>query len=171
MILEAIRIVADWLDDRDNGVNARLGALEQDTDDPQPPDVVKVLDTTRDGELDQAIPMDWPVLVVSSDTPAGVRGDVATDYRDADRITIAVRYVTGDPDNPEAKREALYTVRVIVKAIRDLMRNDNVASRTRNSVCLIATTGLQYGETFEELETGATIAAVSVDFYARDQSP
>lgn len=168
MILEGIRITADALADDVIGVNARIDKLKQDDGDPKPPDVLKVWDTTRHPQAVTGQVGPEPCLIVSQERPVVVDGERGTIYRDADDLAIAIRYATGKADVAVAMRDGLYTLRAILESIEELAKNENVAKRTRNSVCLDVIQRLVYGQLLEEMTDGRVTAAVIVGWHARD---
>ena len=63
---ELVRMVADWLEDGTNGVNAQLDLVPRDNGDDQPADVV-IVDETRDARPGRGrVPQDdVPIVTVA----------------------------------------------------------------------------------------------------------
>jgi len=176
MILECIRMVADALGHSERGVNAELGGIARDYEDAMPPSIVRILDSTRDDEAvadlteDVFIP-DWPVLVVSSDTPALFDGEVRTWNRDSDSVQVSIRYITDSADAAINSAHTLYTLRAILSSLREWLRNENAAYQTRNGVNIMYCSGLTWGEVREVTAHGIITGLVVADFAVRDTTP
>lgn len=171
MILETIRTWARGLGHAGAGVNAKLAAQGTDGDDPVPPLVKRILDTTQDAEAwDSEGGLDWPIIIVSADQPGRFVGEVSQVWRDGE-ITVAARYVTGDADADHAARDGLYTCRAIVAATREWLKNERQADRTLNGVTVVAAREIVWGLVEPDPELGNVVAAVEARFSVRDTLP
>ena len=52
-------------------------------------------------------------------------------------IQVAIRYLVANVDLAEAVRDADYTLRAVIRSLRELSKNVNEAARQRNGVLLI----------------------------------
>lgn len=182
MHLEAIRIITDWLAGTvldfqgvNQGVNAQLAGVPRDVGDAVPASVQTFADVTRDDPVAQnAIPVNSPAIYVSAATPAEADGEALPGppgVRDARGLGIVIRYIRRDANTAAAFAETSYTLRAIVKSLKQLARSDNWVARTRNSIMLRAQMGLTWGIASEwEGAAGVTGAIIST-WYVRDQAP
>jgi hypothetical protein len=173
MILEPVRCVTDWLNDATYGFNAKIAALDCDVVD-QGKRLTSpfIKDGTRDDRvLTQADPPKTPALYVNVDGPLNAEGEVKTIYRDADNVTIAIRYLIKNADTAEAATQTMLALRAIVRSIRDLMRNENLAARTRNNILIISCSKITYGQIEETVGNTVATGAVVCVFVVRDKAP
>lgn len=173
MLLEAVRIWADALDDTGYGVNAKLADIELDGSDPRPPNIRWVKDVSRDrGAIEGRLPSDWPGLVVGpAGTPARAEGQVSTDKRDARDVAVTAEWVSGKPDLADALREGMYTLRAIQRTLDDLFESAQDADRNRNNIKLLNADEVEFGEIIIDDDTGRIVLPTTVRFYMRDESP
>lgn len=172
MILETERMVTDWLKNTSYGVAPKLLAIPVDAADVRPRAVQFIGCASEDERvLKQTDPPKFPALYVSSDGPLAVDGEVGTIFRDGDALTIAIRYITKNYDSVEGVQDTLYTLRAVVRSLRDLLRNENAAARVRNSVLLIACTKMTYGRWEESYGSATVTGAVTATFKVRDTAP
>lgn len=167
MILEVIRNTADALGHATEGVNAELSNIQLDSGDTKPPDIVEILDTsTSDVAARGSSGPDWPVLVVSVDTPAVQEGLPSQQATDSATVETTIRYVTSDPDSAASVEDTLYTLRAIVRSIHNLQ--GRASDRKRNGIQMIKPNEMTFGETREEVGDGVVTGAVIVDWFVRD---
>jgi hypothetical protein len=172
MIVETIRMVADWLDDVDHGANVKLAAVTVDAGDPQPPDVLSVADPTRDQRCAQyKEPLNLPALYVHVDGPAVGAGEVATVNRDFTSVVVAIRYLVRNPETMEAARDTLYALRAIVLCMRELLKNENAAARERNGVYIVACTAVAFGPWREAVGSAVATGVATFTLNVRDKTP
>lgn len=173
MLLEAVRIWADALEDADYGVNAQLASVELDGGDTRPPDVRWVKDVTRDtGAVEGRLPSDWPGLVVGpSGFAARAEGQVTTEKRDAEDVGVTAEWVSGKSDLAAALRDGMYTLRAIQRTLDDLFETAQDADRSRNSVRLLNAQELEFGEIIIDDEAGRVVLPTTIRFYMRDDNP
>src|SRR5688572_29214719 len=137
MLLEPIRIVADWLKRPTYGVNAMLPLVKRDAGDPAPPDVQLILDETRDVEVQEKHePKRHPAIYVSQDLPYELADTLQTFNQPRDgTVVLAVRYVVQGQRGPRRITEAAYTLRAILASITRLFATpEGAIARQRNDV-------------------------------------
>lgn len=173
MIVETIRCVTDWLNNGSYGFNVQIATLPVDVGDETRRITVQfIADGTRDDRaLRQEDPPKAPAIYVNIDGPLNAEGEVKTIYRDADNVAISIRYIIKNADNAEATTQTMYALRAIVRSIRELMRNGNVAARTRNNVLIESCSGITYGQIEETAGNAVATGAVVAMFNVRDQAP
>lgn len=176
MILETVRINADWLADATNGVNAMLATVPRDAGDPQPA-AVAVRDATRDGVVGRRqIPhasSGAPELFVNFE-PDGLTDmdpEVWTTYRDCDALPISIRYVVENAATEAAMRDAYYTLRAAQKSLRRLNENTNAAATVRNQVELVELVRLRHSYPFAPVSDKVVVAALVAIYMVRDLAP
>lgn len=173
MLLEAVRIWADALEDASYGVNAQLSGVERDTGDPQPPDVKWVRDVTRDtGAVEGRLGSDWPGIIVGPDgTPATAEGQVTTEKRDARDVAVVAEWVSGKSDLGQAIRDGSYTLRAIQRTLDDLFETANESDRSRNNIRMLNAQELTFAEIIIDDETGRVVLPTTIRFHMRDDNP
>lgn len=173
MLLEAVRIFADALDDVSYGVNAQLPDIERDAGDPQPPDIRWVKDVSRDqGAVEGRLPSDWPGIVVGpSGFAARAEGQVTTEKRDAEDVGVTAEWVSGKSDLADALRDGLYTLRAIQRTLDDLFEAAQDADRSRNNCRLLNAQDLEFGEIIIDDDAGRVVLPTTIRFYMRDDNP
>lgn len=182
MRLEIVRMIADWLLDSTYGVNAYLPSVPRDVGDSAPPNIadwnstLAVFDETRHlWVVQREPPPAVPALYVMCDSPVNMigqpypNGDVRTTNNP---VAIAIRYLTSQSDRVQAHVDGEYTLRGVLRSIAELMKNANEASRTRNSIQLIAAVDPTVYFPIEETVGESTVSgAVLLNVEARDVSP
>lgn len=180
MHLEVIRLVRAALEHEDDGVNAQLAILPRDAEDAELPQVVRVIDPTRDDEAlvePAGFPgpsiASWPVLVVDIVQPATWQGQVRTVHRDTlDTLAVSVFYVTASADTAARVRETLYTLRAVARALERWLRLDNNdPRRVRNGIVVDAALAMTVDRVEVELENGFVTGVLSVDLALEDTLP
>lgn len=175
MRLEAVRIIADWLQDATYGVNAKLDVLAYDSGDAQPSDIATVADETRNASaaFRRFDGLTLPALIVTV--------PVDPEYRDGEQmqaperidgyVTVQIRYAERTLAGDDAIANGNYVVKAVLASLRELHKNDNVASRTRNSVRLVSCEDLRELGQYEEVEDTWLLAAVQARYYVSDLKP
>lgn len=165
---ELTRIVADWLEDGTNGVNAQLALVPRDGGDPQPANVT-VVDETRDNRPARGrVPEDGlPSVVVAMQAMTHLTEQVTDDgYLAAD---VVVQYAAKNVDAWKVKRDGNTVLRAVMWSLRKLRRTDaNHASRLRNQVALITIDPVRFDPWFERVEDTLVVGTVTVPVTARD---
>ncbi len=169
-------MVAAWLADGTDGVNAILAAQSRDGSDTQPPNVT-VLDETVSERAALGRPADTqdeedttpaPVLSVSAfgaddASPSTVRpiGDGT--------VRVLVRYEARNESAALGRRDAYYTLRAVMQCLRALSLDGNPATdRTRNNVHLIALSELRIESADAALVDAGIYGQVVAGWDARD---
>jgi hypothetical protein len=172
MILEPIRITADWLGHATYGVNAKLTALAAILDTPEEvPQVRLIADSTRDDAvLSERDPIKLPAIYVTSDGPVTAEGEVGTVNRDA-KVAVAVRVILAKGETAKAVAQTHHLLRAVVLSLRELMRNDNVASRLMNDIQILSAAELTFGRINEAVGAATATGAVTAVYDVRDNAP
>lgn len=166
-MLEAPRILADWLAGTTSGVNAKLDTLDYDGADPAPTDVATIADETRNQAVArERLPTPLPCLALSVER-FRQDGEVRTTVRDGS-VTVLIRYGVSNSNTATATRDGYYTMRAVVESLRELHKPANVASRTRNGRCLLACEELEFVPLYQALEDGQVTAALRATYTTRD---
>lgn len=181
MHLEVIRMLVDALSDDTTGVNQQLETLPRDTADGnlEISPIVKFLDPTSDDPAAlRSSQLDFPVIVVTADEPALADGMVHTlnvHHRQVDSMPISIRYITRNADSAASVAKALYTLRAIVKALRQWLQIDgNDPRRKRNDIGVVGCEQIRYGpvdEVVDEKDGITVLAAVRLELTVRDYAP
>ena len=137
MLVEPIRIVADWLKRTDYGVNAMLPLVKRDAGDPVTPQVALIADETRDAEVQERLePKRHPAIYVTQDLPYELAEQLQTfnQPRDGD-VVIAIRYIVQGQRGPKRVTEAAYTLRAVLMSMTRLFATTaGATARQRNDV-------------------------------------
>lgn len=180
-MLEVVRMIADRFADAAEGVNAHLAALPRDVGDAIPPNVT-VYDETRHGWVarSQAPRTDagvvFPALTVAIEDPVEFDGDpqysgLANErFEDVD-VSVAVRLFVQNVDTEEGTEDAYYTLRAIRGCLKDFMKGEYVAARTRNSVRINQCTGMTSAALVEQLEDVWVTGGLTARFKVHESSP
>jgi hypothetical protein len=165
---EIVRIVADWLEDATNGVNAQLDLVPRDNGDTQPADVA-IMDETRDPRAGRGrVPDDSaPVITVALQGMTHLTEVITDDgYLAAE---VVVQYAAKNVETWKAKRDGNYVLRAAAWSLRRLRRADvSHAGRTRNSVALITVDPIRFDPWFERVDDTLVIGTLTVPVTARD---
>lgn len=169
-MMDLVRIVANWLEDGTNGVNALLASVPRDGGDPLPTSVL-VYDETRDnrparGRLPEA-DTDLPALVIGMRTLTFMQEIVTDDgYLSAE---LVLQYAAKNVDAYKAKRDGYTVLRAASWSLRRLRRSDvSVAGRTRNQVTLLTMDPVRFEPWFERVDDTLIVGTLAVPVTARD---
>lgn len=173
MILEPIRIISDWLNSDVKGFNDVVKDIPCDLDDVNlRKPCAFIADSSRDDRVARMDdPPSVPALYVTSDGPLNAEGEVKTIYRDSDTTSVAIRYVMKGCDTAAANAQVMYALRAVVRSLRELMRNENAPSRTRNGIYIESCLNLTFGRVEEGAGSSVVAGAVVAVFKVRDKSP
>lgn len=174
MLLEPIRIVADWLADATYGVNALRLTVPVDAGDAQP-GAVTIGDATRDGNVARGRlpdPATGVTNLIAVDLTGGgtFDGGVLTTVRDG-TVPVVIRIGTPNEVTEDGTRDGLYLARVVCQSLKVLAEASHVADRTRNSVVLLDMPTLAMQPLFQPMEDQSVTAAVVATFKVRDLAP
>ena len=178
-VLNTLELWADALKDSTIGINVQLPKVPMPQGDSRPPKVKRVMVITRDDEiLDEQLGSTWPVLIVDQDTGAGFEAlgtgqSTGSSILDSGTVSVSTIYATGNPDEAEAVRHGLHTMRACVLVLRELMKRDLIDSlRTRNEVQVMdlvaGPAALSFGTWVQRLDVGMITAALLTTFQVRD---
>jgi hypothetical protein len=177
MRIEAVRAVTAWLKGDTYGYAAKLAALTMDGSDTRP---TTVLDASIVDETDNANAafrrfdgLTLPALIVTvvgdiehSDPNQPQTGDRGEGY-----VTVQVRYAERNTASQTAIVNGTYAIRAVIASLREFHKNDNVASRTRNSIRLVSCESLVEQGVYEEVEDAWLLAAVQMRYFVVNLLP
>lgn len=179
MILETVRIIADWLADGAFGVNAVRTSVPKDTGVADFP-AVTVLDSTRDGRVARGgvpnlEPSNFPVLLVTpADQPVDQASPAVKPFPTDATVTVLVRYATNKVDTAEAERDTSQTLKAVWWQIPqlDLTAAGNTAKdRTTTRVQLMYIQSLQMATLYESAADTTVTGGVLVTCRVRYLGP
>lgn len=173
MILETVRIIADWLDDATYGVNALAASVPTDTGVTQFP-AVTVLNSTESGATARGqipdVSSNLPALLVTpADQPIDQIAPGARPWPPDASVTVLVRYATAKADTAAAERDASQTIRAVWRSLGQLMvTSAGETARTRAQVQLLHITSLQAATLYEDNKDVIVTGGVLVTSRVRD---
>ena len=138
MITETVRIIADWLADGTNGVNALLPSVPREGGITQAANVT-VYDETRHPEVARGqVPDTTPCLIVTTlSTPVDQQSPNVAPFPADSSVSIGIRYATKASNTANATNDMAQFARAIPKSLRNLwLTTAGQTARVRNSVCL-----------------------------------
>lgn len=189
MRIELTRIVADWLLHPEFGVNAYIPSVPRDAGDPAPPLIagwadpsgqpqvqpLAVFDNTRhEWVARRGDPPALPCLVVGIPDVVDVTGEPwpSGQYRTTTiDVELAIAYISASEDEFAALRDGEYTLRAVVRSLRELTANANEASCLRNDVRLDNVTRVRYTPLSEAVGAGRMSGGLSLSIHAEDGNP
>ncbi len=140
MIVETVDLIAEWLDDATNGVNAKLTGVDILSGDIRPPDIQSILAETRNSEVARdRFPQDpkhYPALTVTVHDRFALDVSIRNDKWVALSFPVAIGYAIRKDDTKVGLREWEYTARAVLQSLYTLEDPTNAASRTRHNVTL-----------------------------------
>lgn len=177
MILETVRIIADWLSDATYGVNAVRTSVPKDTDVADFP-AVTVLDSTRSGAVARGgvpnlEPSVFPVLLVSpADQPVEQASPAVRPFPTDATVTVLVRYATNKTDTALAERDTSQTLKAVWWQIPQLLLTTaGETARTRARVQLYSIRSMQMATLYESAEDTTVTGGVLVTCQMRYLGP
>lgn len=138
MIVEGVRLIADWLADQTYGVAAQLAAMTFDGSD-QAPEVPAITDETRNDAVAEGRTADaanGPALGVVALPLEDASNTVAQPARDL-TLRVAVMYASKEPNTADARRDSYYVLRAVLLSLRALALQSDSAARTRGAIALV----------------------------------
>jgi len=136
MILEADRLVADWLADPTNGINAQLALVPLDGSDVKPVDLATITDETRNDTVARGEPAaPYPSLSVSVDSVTDLDGVAQVLTRDG-KLKVRMRVAVDTNVTSNAIAAVSYYLRAVLASFRVLCTDAHNAARLRNGVYL-----------------------------------
>jgi len=177
VILETVRIIADWLSDATYGINAVRTAVPKDTGVADFP-AVTILDSTRDGRVARGgVPnlnaTEFPCLLVSpADQPVEQQAPAARPFPPDATVTVLVRYATTQLDTAKAERDASQTIKTIWWQIPQLLLTSaGETARTRARVQLYGIPTMQAATLYESANDTTVTGGVLVTCRVRYLGP
>lgn len=193
MKLEATRIICDWLIDSNNaghGVNSYLATVPRDAGDPAPDPIagysdagfpnttIAVFDDTRHPWVGEAKePPAWPALYVKTQGVLRVQGEPYPDgaiRATVSPLQIAIRYISQDTDMARAIRNGNYTMRAVLRSLRELDKESTVGdnARLRNGIYLVLAQGpTEIYPVMGSVGQARIYSAMLVNYLVRDGLP
>ena len=183
MRIETVRITADWLKRSDFGVNHYLSLVPRDAGDPKPPAIPEqedagtaIFDETRHPWVaDKQDPPIFPCIYITGEGGIEMEGEPTPDGQIRETVAplvVIARYVTNDADTMRAIRDAEYTLRAILRSLRELVKNTNFAARTRNDICVIQMLDPAiYFPVIEAVGDSRVTGAIGINYQVRDAAP
>lgn len=178
MILETIRMTSDWLKDATHGVNAELDALQagvdMDATDPAMLAVAVIRNPTEDADAAAwQAPIELPAIDVREDGPVAADGEVATVYRDAASVALAIRYFATAAEEDVAVQQTMTALRAIVRSLAKFLQDtpEAEAARSRNGILILGCTTLTFGRWHEGVGDAKVTGAVGITLQVRDTLP
>lgn len=173
MIVEACRLVTDWLTDATNGVNALLASTPLDGADSTPAAFAAgtILDATRDGNVARGrLPAVLPGLAI---VPLPIDGmDPHVSVADAEfDLELAIRLGFSKAATEQGVRDTSYYLRTIVRSMRRFNGNSDPTKRVRNLIYLESCTSMRAVQLFEPIEDAVITGAVVLKYHGRDNAP
>lgn len=139
LALMTVRMVATWLADATNGVNAELANVDYDGTDVQPSNVTVYNDTdhgwvTRRKMLDEAhIGWSTPSVWVMQHAAFALQPGVNQGKHNADAFQLGIAVIDDAETTEDGLRDVWYRMEAVVRSIRTLMFG-NETNRTRENV-------------------------------------
>lgn len=181
---EVVRAVTDWLSGKtldyaglDQGVNRQLvTTVPRDTGDAAVEPVAQFEDVTRDdAAAHYADPVNYPAIRVFPGEPAQAEGETRANQagvtgavRDMTGLGIIVRYYRKDANTATGIQNTGYTLRAVLRSLREFNRSANAPGRTRNNVTALTMTQVTFGPAQEHDGTTGCTGAVIARFTVRD---
>jgi hypothetical protein len=177
VILETVRIMADWLSDATYGINAIRTAVPKDTGVTTAP-AVTVLDSTRDGRVARGgvpslLAAEYPALLVTpADSPVDQANPAVRPFPPDATVTVLVRYVCSVLDTAKAERDTSQTIKALWWQIPQLLLTSaGETARARANVQLYGITNMQAASLYEAAEDTIVTGGVLVTCRVRYLGP
>lgn len=171
-----------------SGVNYYLPLVPKDAADPTIPLIADWTDphtsvaeksvfeeTTHDWVAAKHDPPAFPAIYLMSEGSVDMVGTPTPngEMRETSApLVLTARYVTNLSDPRAARRNAEYTLRAMLRSMRELMKDANDASRTRNSIKVVSMADpASYLPITEQVGNGFVSGALVVNLEMRDANP
>lgn len=172
MLLECNRILADWLAHGTFGVNAKIPGVPRDGADTVPPNVTVVDETRNDSVAMGRLPSTLPCVAVSVqeiEHSDPVQPHVTNEV--AAKVTVLIRYGQRIVDEDKGLTDASYTLRAVLRSLRELHTNEQAAARARGSVHLISCDDLRQVPLTQEVDDAWVTGAIRATYTMYDIAP
>ncbi len=172
MIIETEDIVAVWLGDATNGVNALLPGIALLSGDTQPGNVTVLSERSSGNAAREELPQDQatPVLIVGAHTDATYVEPFDAGTLDAD-IEVDIQYAIRNVLTEGAMRDGLYTIRAVVRSLRKLWSVGTLANRQRGTVNLVHRTHVKQIKPWTPIGDVTVTHGIQAGYRVRDTSP
>lgn len=171
-----MRIIKDWLDDVSNGVNAKLAAMtadDLDTNDTVPPNVVTIIDESRDGNAAlKMVPQDMtlPALLIFQSDSVVIPIGLGQGKTKAVAGPIAIAYAVRTSEPAAGKEDAFYTMDAVYRSINNLFVG-NDATRVRAGIQLVNLRNIDLAPMDEQIGDATLTLALIIRFQVHDTRP
>lgn len=169
MIIEALRMITDRLNDGTYGLNALLGSTPIDSGDSTPAAIAStsILDATRDGNVARGrLPATLPGIAVTVREASGLENyPMAADAEGT--LTIVIRFGIDKNQTEQGVRDSSYYLRTIVRALKTF-HLAAPAVRTRNEIYLETCESMQLVPLWQDLDDSIVTGAVIATYHLRD---
>lgn len=177
MRIEAVRIVSSWLKDGTYGYAAKLAAIPLDGSDTRPTTIASTSIVDEASNANAAFHrfdgLTLPALIVTMPREIEYEepNQPLTGNQIYARLTIRVRYAEKNTSGNAAIANGCYAMRAVAASLRELEKNDNVASRTRNNIRLVQCESMTEQGVYEEVDDTWLLAAVDLRYYVCNLLP
>ena len=173
MIIQTVRAWTDFMNDATNGINAQLRLIQTDVTDPIVPNVLSIVDATRDVRASQGEPpINTPAIQVYPlfnqvlhpyiNPAGGIRKG---------EVTVVMNYHLQKSDSVNGLIWALYTQQAIEKTLGLFISNANIPSRTRNNIGINGITKLEHQPNIVSGTDTTIVLSTIIGFEVRDGNP
>lgn len=172
MILEALRVVTDWLNDGTYGAAAKLAALDYDGSDTAPSGTLTILDETRADDAALNRESAPPTIRVAATDVRELVQDGALQELDGD-VSIELTIIRAATSPSAVVRDLYYTTRAVSQSLADLFDDriaDALTARTRGGVQVQGYTSLAAAQVRPELTDTTGTAGLVLTVRCRDTS-
>lgn len=188
MRIETVRMTTDWLKNTSFGLNHYIPLVPRDGGDPAPPPIADWTPETGPATvaifnevdhlwvIDKKDPPALPAIYITAQSPIEMEGEPSPDGQLRQSIApviVMVGYINANSDSVAAKRDGEYTLRAVLRSLRELMRNAQAETgRTRNGVLLeIMEDPAIYFPIVEVIGQSRVSGAIGINFKVRDANP
>lgn len=164
-------MVADWLADPTNGVNALLPLVQRDGGDVLPALVADIQDETRDNEAAvKQLAEVSPLLVVHSMTTDLEAGPTQGMIRNG-TTALLIRYQVTGSDPATVEQSSYYTLRAVTQSLLRLVKPDNYSARVRGTINILYLTAFTVVRVDTQLADQISTSGLTFSVRWRDTSP
>lgn len=177
MVNETVRIYRRALEHESYGVNAKLPGVPRFPEDPEPRQVKRVLEVTRDKVASGRVTFSLPAVLVAVPGEFDVEPEVMTGKRDTTTpgIPVAIGFAVekAAEGSPQRITEAWYLLRAAMRSVREVMKTENADERLENDVQVRDAVRMRVlPNPVEIADTGVLVACALVVYtLVRDKEP
>jgi hypothetical protein len=172
MIIEACRLVTDWLNDGTNGVNAMLAIIPMDAGDSAPAAIAagSIVDATRDGNVARGrLPAALPGFGITPMPIEGLAPWVTINDAEAD-LSLAIRFGMTKAQTEQGFRDTSYYLRAAVRSLRRFNGNSDPTKRQRNQIYLESCVEMRAVQLWDVIDDSVITGAVVAKYHIRDNA-